>query len=91
VSPGLTDLVDDARAGLPEAHAVLGARSGQEVIHLAVDLDGVLQVGLATIALTARRQTGGAPAVPVSVWLGGGVGAGRLACQRLLCARSLVP
>lgn len=49
-----TDLVDDARAWLPEAHAILGTSSGKEVIHLLVDLLGVLQVSNATKALTAR-------------------------------------
>jgi hypothetical protein len=44
-----TDLVNDAGAWLPETNAVLGSRGGQEVIHLLVGLDSVLEVGSAAV------------------------------------------
>ena len=37
-------LVNDSRARLPEADAVLGTGSGQEIVHLNVGLDGVLEI-----------------------------------------------
>lgn len=44
--------MDDARARLPEAHAVLGTSGGQEVVHLGVGGQRVLQVSHATEAAT---------------------------------------
>jgi len=41
------DLMDDTRAWLPETDVVLGARCGQEVVDLPVDLVGASQVLLA--------------------------------------------
>ena len=38
------DLMDDAAAWFPEPDSVLGAGSGQEVVHLAVDVLGTGQV-----------------------------------------------
>ena len=41
-------LVNDATAGMPEAHAVLGGRAAEEVVHLLVVGLGMLQVCNAT-------------------------------------------
>ena len=54
ISPGLQltgegvvlqdDLMDNAAAGFPESHPVLGSGGGQEVVHLLVDILGSGQV-----------------------------------------------
>ena len=41
------DLMDDSGSGFPEAHAVLGARGGQEVVDLCVHVLGPRQILLA--------------------------------------------
>ena len=38
------DLVDDTRTGFPEANVVLGARGGQKVVDLLVDLNGTCKI-----------------------------------------------
>ena len=40
------DLVDDARAGLPEARAIAGGGAAQELVDLFVFADGDLEIGI---------------------------------------------
>lgn len=53
------DLVDDAGPGPPEADPVLGPRRREEVVDLAVGLDGQLEVGDAAEAPAAVVLRGG--------------------------------
>mmetsp|Transcript_41547 Transcript_41547/g.106288 ORF Transcript_41547/g.106288 Transcript_41547/m.106288 type:complete len:369 (-) Transcript_41547:81-1187(-) len=66
------DLVDDTRARLPEAHAVLGAGRGQEFVHLLVDVICKFQVSHTTkLAAAILLRGGGALDEMVAVDCGG--------------------
>lgn len=51
-----THLVNDATARLPETNAVLGSCAGQEVIHLLVGLDSMLQICHATKSVVSASK-----------------------------------
>mmetsp|Transcript_11978 Transcript_11978/g.32744 ORF Transcript_11978/g.32744 Transcript_11978/m.32744 type:complete len:250 (-) Transcript_11978:514-1263(-) len=71
------NLVDDARARLPEPHAILGTSSGKEVVHFLVGHHGVLEVSNATIAVPVALWRGSALNQVVAVDGGGNHGLGQ--------------
>jgi hypothetical protein len=56
---GIAHLMDDAGAGLPEAHSVFGSCGRKEVVYFLVGAHRELQVSLATEAALPAAMRGG--------------------------------